>query len=320
MMGRLITAAALLLLTATAAVAQTGMKMTIATGVDPSLAQFYVAQAGGIFKKNGLDVDLKLGSSGSAMVPLLVNNQIQAALGAEQAGIQTHNLDPNMVIVGESMMGTRYQAIIGRDLADLAAMKGRRIGVAVGTASDVFWQALLAKLKLDPKDYKVINVEPPEMLAGLERRDVDAVSSWEPWSSRILAGVPGAKVLTLNEGIFVIRDYVYVNKGWAEKNPAAMKAFMLSMVEATKLLIDKPKEAAGYVAKTLKLDPEFTAQLMTRVDFEMRLNKDAVEHMKEIEKQLANTGKLTKPIVWDKIFWPEPLAAADPAAVEPLFK
>jgi hypothetical protein len=52
----------------------------------------------------------------------------------------------------------------------------------------------------------------------------------------------------------------------------------------------------------------------------MRLNKDAVEHMKEIEKQLANTGKLTKPIVWDKIFWPEPLAAVDPAAVEPLFK
>jgi NitT/TauT family transport system substrate-binding protein len=319
-MRRLITAAGLLLMSWTAAVAQTGMKMTIATGVDPSLAQFYVAQAGGIFKKNGLDVDLKLGSSGSAMVPLLVNNQIQAALGAEQAGIQTHNLDPNMVIVGESMMGTRYQAIIGRDLADLAAMKGKRIGVAVGTASDVFWQALLAKLKLDPKDYKVINVEPPEMLAGLERRDVDAVSSWEPWSSRILAGVPGAKVLTLNEGIFVIRDYVYVNKGWAEKNPAAMKAFMLSMVEATKLLIDKPKEAAGYVAKTLKLDPEFTAQLMTRVDFEMRLNKDAVEHMKEIEKQLANTGKLTKPIVWDKIFWPEPLAAVDPAAVEPLFK
>ena len=146
------------------------------------------------------------------------------------------------------------------------------------------------------------------------------MSSWEPWSTRILTGVPGAKVLTLNEGIFVIRDYVYVNKGWAEQNPAAMKAFMLSMVEATKLLVDKPKEAAGYVAKILKLEPEFTAQLMTRVDFEMRLNKDAVEHMKEIEKQLANTGKLTKPIVWDKIFWAEPLSAVDPAAVEPMFK
>ncbi len=319
-MRKLASAAAILLLMTASASAQGSMKMTIATGVDPSLAQFYVAQAGGIFKKNGLDVELKLGSSGSAMVPLLVNNQIQAALGAEQAGLQTHNLDPNVVIVGESMLGTRYQAIIGRGVPDLAAMKGKRIGVTIGSASDVFWQALLTKFKFNPKDYKVVNVEPPEMLAALERHDVDVVSSWEPWTSRILSGVPGAKVLTLNEGIFVIRDYVYLNKGWAEKNPAALKAFMLSMVEATKLLTEKPKEAAGYVAKTLKLEPKFTAQLMTRVDFEMRLNKDALDHMKTIEKQLADTGKLTKPIVWDKTFWSEPLASVAPGNVEPMFK
>jgi len=320
-MRKLIGAAALLVLAATSAFAQGSMKMTIGTGVDPSLAQFYVAQAGGIFKKNGLTVDLKLGSSGSAMVPLLVNNQIQAALGAEQAGVQTHNLDPNnVVIVAETMLGTRYQAIVGRDVADLNAMKGKRIGIAAGSASEVFWRALLEKLKLDAKDYKIVNVESPEMLAGLERRDIDVVSSWEPWTTRILTGVPGTKVLTLNEGIFVIRDYIYLNKGWAEANPAALKAFMLSMVEATKLLNEKPQEAAGYVASTLKLDPKFTAELMTRVDFVLRLNPDALDHMKTIERQLAESGKLTKPIVWDKAFWSEPLAVADPAAVVPMFK
>ncbi len=318
-MRKILGAALLLLVTAGVAFGQTGMKMTIATGVDPSLAQFYVAQAGGIFKKNGLEVDLKLGSSGSAMVPLLVNNQIQAALAAEQAGIQTHNLDPNVVIVGETMLGTRYQAMVGRDLPDLAAMKGKRVGVALGTASEVFWQALLNKLKLDAKDYKVINVEPPEMMAALERRDIDVISTWEPWTTRILAGVTGSKVLTLNEGIFVIHDYVYVNKAWGEANPAALKAFMLSMVEATNLLLTKPAEAAGYVASTLKLDPKFTADLMTRVDFVMRLDPGALEHMKFIEKQIANSGKLTKPVDWKKIFWTEPLASVAPASVKPLF-
>jgi NitT/TauT family transport system substrate-binding protein len=319
-MKRLIGAAILLLFTATSALAQTGMKMTIGTGVDPSLAQFYVAQAGGIFKKNGLEVDLKIGSSGSAMVPLLVNNQIQAALAAEQAGIQTHNLDPNVVIVGESMLGSRYLAIIGRDVPDLNAMKGKRVGVALGTASEVFWQALLDKLKLDPKDYKVINVESPEMMAGLERRDIDVVATWEPWTTRIMAGVPGSKILTLNDGINVPRDYVYVNKGWAQANPAALKAFMLSMVEATKMLNEKPEEAAGYVARTLKLEPKFAAELMTRVDFVMRLRPDAVEHMKGIERGIAKSGKLTKPIDWTKIFWSDPLASVAPANVEPLFK
>jgi ABC-type nitrate/sulfonate/bicarbonate transport system substrate-binding protein len=205
-------------------------------------------------------------------------------------------------------------------IADLAGMKGKRIGVTIGSASDVFWQALLTKFKFNPKDYKVVNVEPPEMLAALERHDVDVVSSWEPWTSRILSGVPGAKVLTLNEGIFVIRDYVYLNKGWAEKNPAALKAFMLSMVEATKLLTEKPEEAADYVAKTLKLEPSFTAHLMTRVDFEIRLNKDAIDHIKTIEKQLADSGKLQKPIVWKNLFWSEPLASVAPENVEPLFE
>lgn len=319
-MKRFFVAAAVLLAMTTSAMAQAGMKMTIGTGVDPSLAQFYVAQAAGIFKKNGLDVDLKLGSSGSAMVPLLVNNQIQAALAAEQAGIQTHNLDPNVVIVGESMLGSRYLAIVGRDVPDLAGMKGKRVGIALGTASEVFWQALLDKLKLDPKDYKVINVETPEMLAALQRKDLDVVSSWEPWTTRILAAVPGTKVLTLNDGINVPRDYVYINKTWAQANPGALKAFMLSMVEATKLLTEKPAEAADYVARTLKLDPKLTAELMTRVDFVMRLRPDAVEHMKSIEQGIKRSGKLTKPVDWQKIFWIEPLAAAAPASVEPLFK
>lgn len=318
-MKRLIGLVAFLLFSATTAMAQSGMKMTIGTGVDPSLAQFYVAQAGGIFKKHGLDVDLKLGSSGSAMVPLLINSQLQAALGAEQAGIQTHNLDANVVVVGEQMLAPRYIAMVGRDLADLDAMKGKKVGVALGTASEVFWRALLEKRNMDPKDYKVVNLEPPEMLAGLERRDVDAISTWEPWTSRILAGVSGAKVLTLNEGIIVPRNYVYVNKTWAEANPAAMKAFMAAMVDATKMLNENPAEAAKHVATTLKLEEQFAAQLLTRVDFVMRLRPDAVEHLKVIEKRIAESGKLTKPVDYKKYIWSEPLASVSPKDVEPLF-
>jgi ABC-type nitrate/sulfonate/bicarbonate transport system substrate-binding protein len=127
-------------------------------------------------------------------------------------------------------------------------------------------------------------------------------------------------VITLNDGINVPRDYVYVNKTWAEANPAAMKAFMQSMVDATKLIIDRPAEAADYVARTLKLDLKLTTELMTRVDFVMRLRPDAVEHMKGIEEGIKRSGKLAKPVDWQKIFWSAPLASVAPASVEPLFK
>src|SRR5579872_1155158 len=64
-------------------------KMTIATGVDPSFSAYYVAKSAGIFEKNGLDVQVNTGPSGSAMVAYVIQNQVQSAFGAEAAGVQT---------------------------------------------------------------------------------------------------------------------------------------------------------------------------------------------------------------------------------------
>ena len=59
---------------------------------------------GGFFEKNGLDVTVNTGPSGSAMVAFLIGDQINAAYGAEQAGVSAHMRDPNVVAVAE---GTR---------------------------------------------------------------------------------------------------------------------------------------------------------------------------------------------------------------------
>ena len=73
----LMAAVAVLVAFAGTASAQSLTKMIIATGVDPAFSQFYVAKEGGLFEKNGLDVTINTGPSGSAMVPFLINNQVQ---------------------------------------------------------------------------------------------------------------------------------------------------------------------------------------------------------------------------------------------------
>src|SRR5215510_14641653 len=108
-------------------------KMTIATGVDPVSSAYYVAQEEGLFKKNGLDVRINTGPSGSAMVAFLVNGQIESAFGSEIAGI--------------------------------------------------------AKLKLTPADYTVVNVKAPEMIAALDRGNIVAYAVCHRWVSRGPAAV-----------------------------------------------------------------------------------------------------------------------------------
>jgi hypothetical protein len=115
------------------------IKLTIATGVDPSFAPYYVAREGGFFTRNGLDCTVNTGPSGSAMVAFLIGNQINSAYGAEQAGVSAHLVDPNVVAVAEGTALLRWISVLGRNIENMEGLKGKKVGVARGTGSETFW-------------------------------------------------------------------------------------------------------------------------------------------------------------------------------------
>jgi len=192
-----------------AATAQSPARMVIATGVDPAFSQFYVAQEAGLFKKNGLDVQINTGPSGSGMVAFLVGNQINAGYGAEQAGITAHTIDKNVVIVAEGTTLLRWFSIVGgKNVNSLDDLKGKRVGIAPGTGSEVFWLEVVKHLKLNRADYTIVNVEAPEMVAALERGNLDGFAVWEPWPTRAIMSVKGAKIVRDSQGIFTGRNFI----------------------------------------------------------------------------------------------------------------
>ncbi len=303
-----------LALQASDASAQTS-KMTIATGVDPSFSAYYVAKSAGIFEKNGLDVQVNTGPSGSAMVAYVIQNQVQSAFGAEAAGIQNHNIDPNVVVAAEGALMLQWYGLVGRNVATIEELKGKKIGVARGSGREVFWLALIEILKLKPSDYKIVQVEAPEMVAALKRRDIDAFTSWEPWLTRAVSSVQVTKLIQGNEGIMSPRVYIYVNRGWAEKHPAVAASFMRSMVEATELINNDPAKAATLVASFLKLDKELTTTLMGKLRFDVRLDQGSIENFVTIQDQLKGLGKLAKPVDLKRFIDADILRGVRPEAV-----
>jgi ABC-type nitrate/sulfonate/bicarbonate transport system substrate-binding protein len=291
-------------------------KMTIATGVDPVFSAYYVAQQEGIFKKHGLDVRINTGPSGSAMVAFLVNGQIESAFGSEIAGVANHNLDPNVVVVAQATRLVRWIAVVGRNVDTLDGLKGKKVGIARGSGGEVFWLAMIDKLKLNPADYTVVNVEAPEMVAALERGNIDAYAVWEPWVTRGLAAVRNTKVLRDQEGILEQGVYIYMNRGWIQKNPGPAEAFIRALVEATDLINRDRKRAAKDVSDFLKnLDPPLVEQLMTKLKFEMVLDDFTVNLFHLAETQLKGQGKLAKPVDWSTFIYPDLMRKVLPAKV-----
>jgi ABC-type nitrate/sulfonate/bicarbonate transport system substrate-binding protein len=297
------------------ALAQT--KMTIATGVDPVFSAYYVAQEEGLFKKHGLDVRINTGPSGSAMVAFLVNGQIESAFGSEIAGVANHNLDPNVVVVAQATRLVRWIAVVGRNIDSLDGLKGKKIGIARGSGGEVFWLAMIDKLKLNPADYTVVNVEAPEMVAALERGNIDAYAVWEPWVTRGLAAVKNTKVLRTQEGILEQGVYIYMNRGWITKNPAPAEAFVRALVEATAVINKDRKRAARDVSAFLKsLDPPLVETLMTKLTFDVELSDFTLELFRLAESQLKQQGKLAKPVDYGAFVYPELLRKIAPGKVD----
>ena len=291
-------------------------KITIATGVDPVFSAYYVAQEEGLFKKHGLEVRINTGPSGSAMVSFLINGQIESAFGSEIAGVANHNLDPNVVVVAQATRLMRWLAVVGRNIDNLDQLKGKKVGVARGSGGEVFWLAMLDKLKLNAADYTVVNVEAPEMVAALERGNIDAYAVWEPWVTRGLAAVKNTKVLKDQEGILEQGVYIYMNLGWIKKNPAQAEAFMRALVEATDLINKDRTRAAKDVSDFLKnLDPPLVELLMTKLRFDMMLEDSTIGMFRLAEAELKQQGKLSKPVDYGAFVYPDLLRKVQPKKV-----
>jgi ABC-type nitrate/sulfonate/bicarbonate transport system substrate-binding protein len=290
-------------------------KMTIATGVDPAFSQFYVAKEAGLFAKNGLDVTVNTGASGSAMVPFLVNDQINAAYGSDLAGVINHGISPDIVAVADGTLLVKWESVVGRNVADLAGLKGKKIGVTKGTGAEIFWQSVERKFNLNPADYTILDIEAPEMVAALERGDIDAFAVWEPWPTRATMSVAGAKILVDAEGLVHNRNFIYMNRSWIEKNRDTAERFMRALCEANDLINSDRPAAVKMVAKFLSMPPALAAELMPKLEYDMFLKDESLVAVKDSEDLLRSRGKLKAPLDYGAYIDTELLKAVRPDSV-----
>ena len=249
------------------------------------------------------------------MVAFLVGDQVNSAYGAEQAGVSAHVRDPKVVAVAEGTALLRWISVLGRGVESMDQLKGKKVGIARGTGSEVFWLAVIEKLKLNPADYTIVNVEAPEMVAALERRDIDAFAVWEPWPTRALRAIPGTKILLNNEAVQIVRNFIYMNRGWAEANMDTTQRFLRALLEAGAFIDSDREQATAQVARFLRQDRALVGELLTKIRFPLDLTAESTANMQLAINQLRGLGRLGREVTPAEVIWPAPLRAVAPDRV-----
>jgi ABC-type nitrate/sulfonate/bicarbonate transport system substrate-binding protein len=292
-------------------------KMVLGTGVDPTLSQFYVGVEAGIFKKHNLDVEVKLFGTASASTPSLIPGDIHASLTSAPAGALAHAKAAKVVLVAQTnLFKDYYGAVAESTIKSVPGLRGQKLGVAMGSTSETIAIDVLGKFGMTLKDVSVVNVEPPEMLAALQRKDIGAYFVWEPWISRAKLAL-GERVHVLAGSTDIVgQNNLAMDREWIEKNPDTALRFLRAFKEAGEFIRNQPKEAQQMVAKFLKLDLKLVEELLPKSQFPLVLNNGSMAFLKSEVDKLIATNRLKAPFDYKGYVYPDLLRKIDPSLVD----
>ena len=220
-------------------------------------APLTLADKAGIFKKNGLDVELK-------MIPqkdrhlALASKSIQCAATT----VETHVAwNANGVpIVQIFQMDKSYGAdglAVRNDVKGFADLKGKSIGVsAPGTAPYFGLAWMLSKNGMSLKDVKIVSLEPQPAAQAFVSGQNDAAMTYEPYLSTVRSNPQAGKILATTLDYPMVMDTVGCAPEWLKANPKAAQALTNSYFEALEMIKADPAKANDIMGSAVKQSGE----------------------------------------------------------------
>ncbi|MGO4155187.1 ABC transporter substrate-binding protein [Cupriavidus sp. YAF13] len=239
--------------TAQAQATQVTLGMSGWTGFAP----LTLADKAGIFKKHGVDVDIK-------MIPQK-DRHLALASGAIQCAattVETHvawnanGVPITQIVQLDKSYGADGLAVRG-DVKGFADLKGKTIGVdAPGTAPYFGLAWMLKKNGMSLKDVKTTTLSPQAAAQAFVSGQNDAAMTYEPYLSSVRQNPDKGKILATTLDYPMVMDTLGCAPKWLKDNPKAAQALVDSYFEALDMIKQDPAKANDIMGAAVKQSGE----------------------------------------------------------------
>jgi taurine transport system substrate-binding protein len=290
-------------------------KVPTATGIDALFVPFVVAAELKIFEKYGLETSFKPFDDGNVALDALLTGNSDIGATTELGGLSRWDKGGKLYVTSYSSTSGKQIGLAGRDdIKKPEDLIGRTVAYPRATGGHLYFMRYVKKYNLPVDKIKVKTMQAPEMVAALERRDIDAFFLWQPWLDKAAQLVQGAKVLagSGDDGVFTLVSYDYYSQGLIDDKPRALAATK-ALMEATDFCTSNPDESAKVAGKAFRI-PEADMKLyMTRMKYRMEMPKDVVLGNFQGAAELALAENIIKKMPdWNDFIRPQFMKEAAP--------
>jgi ABC-type nitrate/sulfonate/bicarbonate transport system substrate-binding protein len=220
----------------------------------------WVAWRMGFFEREGLAVDLVLMRGAEKAAMALVGESVNVAVGSADAFISAVESNFNVAITAGIINRPSFFIMAKKNYKTFQDLRGATIGVTnISSGPAVALRYVLKAKGLEyPRDYKLQPAGPDaERTIGMSAGRIDASPLAVPFN--FVAEELG--FTAVGSYLEVIPDYQVsvfaVNRNWAERNRRQLVQFKRGMVQAMRWFVDNRDPAVDFVARELKLKPEY---------------------------------------------------------------
>src|SRR5437660_6038221 len=253
-------------------------KVPMATGIDALFAPFVVAAERKMFEKYELETSFKPFDDGNVALDALLTGSSDIGATTELGGLSRWDKGGKLYVTAYSSTSRQQIGAAARgEIKKPQDLIGRTVGYPRATGGHLYFMNYIRKYNLPLDKIKVKTLQAPEMVAALERRDIDAFFLWEPWLAKASQLVEGAHVLARSgdDNVYILNSYHYLSHGLMDDHPRAIGATK-ALVEATDFCATNPDEAARLTGKAFRI-PEADMKLyMSRMVYRTEMPKDVV--------------------------------------------
>jgi NitT/TauT family transport system substrate-binding protein len=219
-----------------------------------AFAPVWITKDAGLFKKNGLDVNLIFIPGGPTAAASMLAGEVQAVAMAGPAVVTSNLAGTDLVMVAGMVNTFAFQIITTKSITSAQQLKGKRIGVnRFGTAPDIAARFALRRLGIDPGEVTILQLgEQSTRLLAMKAGQLEAAVVLPPITT--MAQREGMNVLMDMSELgaeFQITGLASSQAFIARNRPVAMQ-MMRSFVEGIHFYKTHKKQSMAIIARYMR--------------------------------------------------------------------
>ena len=211
------------------------------------------------------------------------------------------------------------QIIVKQGLKSLDELYGKKIAIMRATASESLFNSFAQAYGFDASKVELVNMAPAEMLASFSRGAVDAISVWEPHTTRARRTANGKMLVSGTKSaipgkegerrIYGDHSVLFATEVFIKERPNVVTAVLTALARAGDFIDSNKNEATAILAKEFGLEPADMADVMASNRYTLAINEEMVRDLDQVAAFLFSLKRIQSQPKAREWIDPEPLRA-----------